>query len=289
MKYYSICIFIKKTMQMPFFSFFLCAFLSCNQNPQQNQEGKSPTILPIETIGAIPLPKGYKRIPSCGNDFVAFSRNIGLNKDRTVYLFNGVKKSNQTAQYAVLNIDIGDRDLQQCADAAMRLRAEFLFAQKRYSAIDFQFTNGFHCDFNSYANGFRVVFVGNNCKWVKQSTTNFSHKNLRNYLDIVFAYAGTKSLHSQMKSIPFSKMLPGNLLLQKREPYGHAVTVMDMAFNPQTNDTLYLLCQSYMPAQSIHILRNPSDEKLSPWYSINGNAVIETPEWTFTKKDLKKF
>lgn len=274
---------------MPFFTFIMLSLFSCNQSPQNTQEPTTIASQPYKKLGEIPLPKGYKRIVSNGTDFAFYSRNISLNKDNTVYLFNGIKKGNQTAQYAVLNIDIGNKDLQQCADAVMRLRAEYLFANKRYQDISFQFTNGFNCDFNHYANGYRVNITGNSCKWAKQTGQDYTHSALRKYLDVVYSYAGTKSLYSQMKSIPFSRMKPGHVLLQKREPYGHAVTIMDMAYNPATNDTIYLLSQSYMPAQSIHILQNPENTRLSPWYSIKDATVIETPEWTFTEGDLKAF
>lgn len=44
-----------------------------------------------------------------------------------------------------------------------------------------------------------------------------------------------------------------------------------------------------MPAQSIHILKNPVNPALSPWYEADNSAVVQTPEWTFTTKDLKRF
>lgn len=275
---------------MLYFFALTLGLISCNEiqeNPAGIPQGKT---FPITNVGNIPLPDGYKRIEAAPNSFAAYARNIPLKKDNTVYLYNGTKKANQTAQYAVLNIDVGYKDLQQCADAVMRLRAEYLFANKNYSDISFSFTNGFKCDFDHFAKGYVVRFSGNNCSWAKQNDTDYSHKRLRQYLDVVYAYAGTKSLSQQMQPLPFSALEPGKILLQKREPYGHAITVMDWAYNPSTKDTIYLLSQSYMPAQDIHILRNPMNSSLSPWYSTHsvGND-IETPEWMFTKMDLKTF
>jgi len=58
-------------------------------------------------------------------------------KNKTVYLYDGSVKRNQAAQFAVLDISTGNKDLQQCADAVMRLRARFLFATQQYDHIIF--------------------------------------------------------------------------------------------------------------------------------------------------------
>jgi hypothetical protein len=49
-----------------------------------------------------------------------------------------------------------------------------------------------------------------------------------------------------------------------------------------------MLAQSYMPAQEIHVLKNPVSDKLNPWYEAKKGA-IETPEWTFGSDDLKSW
>ena len=44
-----------------------------------------------------------------------------------------------------------------------------------------------------------------------------------------------------------------------------------------------------MPAQDIHVLVNPVRKELSPWYEVNNETVTETPEYTFTKYELKRW
>jgi len=44
-----------------------------------------------------------------------------------------------------------------------------------------------------------------------------------------------------------------------------------------------------MPAQDIHILVNPNGTALSPWYVLNEDREIITPEWTFQQQDLMRF
>jgi hypothetical protein len=44
-----------------------------------------------------------------------------------------------------------------------------------------------------------------------------------------------------------------------------------------------------MPAQELQILQNPNDDNISPWYSVNFNNELITPEWKFLKSDLMRF
>jgi hypothetical protein len=69
---------------------------------------------------------------------------------------------------------------------------------------------------------------------------------------------------------------------------GHAVIVVDVAVNEKTGDKIFMLAQSYMPAQEIHVLRNFSSE-FSPWYVENFEEELETPEWTFDPGELMRF
>ena len=79
--------------------------------------------------------------------------------------------------------------------------------------------------------------------------------------------------------------MPGDIFIQGGFP-GHAVLVLDVATNAQ-DEKIFLIGQSYMPAQDFHILKNLENENLSPWYKINDGEKLYTPEWTFDWKDLK--
>lgn len=108
-------------------------------------------------------------------------------------------------------------------------------------------------------------------------------------MDLVFTYAGTWSLEKEMQAVKdINQMQIGDVFIKGGSP-GHAVIVLDIAENPQTKEKIFLLAQSYMPAQDIQVLINPNDAKLSPWYSINFTNELVTPEWTFEKKQLKRF
>lgn len=234
-------------------------------------------------VGAITPPSSFKRIEENRQSFAQFLRERPLKKDNTVYLYNGKIKANQQAQFAVMDISIGTKDLQQCADAIMRLRAEYLFAEKRYDQIKFSSGNGLWLVYDDWLKGTRYKVSGNRLVAVKGTPATNNHESLMNYLEFVFAYCGTSTLPTSLYKKSIMEMQPGDIFLKPGAP-GHAVIVMDMVQNTN-GEKAYLLAQSYMPAQNIHVLKNPATDN-SPWYTLNNNEFIETPEWRFTKEQL---
>ncbi|MGG1550202.1 DUF4846 domain-containing protein [Paenibacillus ferrarius] len=236
----------------------------------------------------IAVPSGYERVPAEEGSYGDYLRKIPLKPHGTkVHLFNGELKAHEVYE-AVLDVDVGDRDLQQCADAVMRLRAEYLYGSGRHDQIHFNFTNGFKADYATWRKGNRIEVSGNKVSWIKKGTPSDSYEVFRSYLNMVFAYAGTLSLSKEMKQVPLSEMQAGDVFLEGGSP-GHAIVVLDMAQNPKTGEKLFILAQGFTPAQDIHILENASNGKGNPWYSTAFEGKLNSPEWTFTREQLYRF
>jgi Domain of unknown function (4846) len=234
-------------------------------------------------------PKDYVLVASEVNSFGAYLQQLPLKPHGSeVHLYNGEKKYNQVAA-AVINVDVGTKDLQQCADAVMRLRAEYLFASKQFALLHFNFTNGFNAQYTKWQQGYRIVVKGNAVSWVKTDKESLSYPSFKEYLQMVFTYAGTASLAKELKPVALKDMKIGDVFIKGGSP-GHAVIIVNMASNAKTGKKLFMIAQSYMPAQDIHVLINSNNSVLSPWYELDVNATdIETPEWPFTKNQLMGF
>ena len=247
-----------------FISLSSCSSNENKQNPSNYEKPASPMENIPESfskVGEISLPQGYKRIS--GNGFGDWLRSVRLKPDNTVYLYDGRIKAYQSAQFAVLDIPVPDRDLQQCADAVMRLRAEYLLAEGKYEDIVFYDNAGTEYQF--------------------QAGSDFNRYLLR-----VFGMCGTASLAKQMSLKTFDEAInAGDVFIRGGFP-GHAVIVMDVARN-KDGKTIFLLAQSYMPAQNIHVLKNPENPGLSPWYEVNERPYIETPEYTFKRSEFREW
>jgi hypothetical protein len=245
----------------------LLSLALCHTNKKQIPANSLfPATNPYTSIAAIPLPGGYKRVAADTGSFAYWLGQRPLKKNKTVYLYNAVPKANQYAQFAVLNIPVGNKDLQQCADAVMRLRAEYLYERRRFDDIDF--TDNANTHYRLPASASRVVF--------------------EQYLEKVFASCGTASLEKQLVPVNnFLQIAAGDVLIKGGSP-GHAMLVMDVAENA-AGKKIYLLAQSYMPAQDIHVVVNTGNPVLSPWYAAGTNPLIETPEWIFAQHHLRKW
>lgn len=231
-------------------------------------------------------PPGYTREQVKPNTFTHFLRHLPLKPPGSPVLYhNGGEKTNRGVYDAVVNLPIGAKDLHQCADAVIRLRAEYLWQQRKYDQIRFQFTNGFPVDYAHWRRGGRIKVTGNQVSWEESAAPSGSYRTFWAYLEKVFEYAGTLSLSKELRPIATQDLAPGDVFIQGGSP-GHAVIVVDVAQNA-AGKKVFLLAQSYMPAQEIQILKNPNDPGLSPWYSTDFGETLKTPEWTFRSADLK--
>ena len=274
----------KHTSLLIFFLFLPLSAIASIYPWLENQNTKPTVANHIET------PNGFKRVKVDSGSFADWLRHLPLKEaKRPVYLYNGKKKLNQDAHFVVIDIDTGKRDLQQCADAVMRLRAEYLYSTKDFSLIHFNFTSGHPAHFTKWAEGFRPVVSENSVTWVKKADADSSYDNFRQYLNTVFTYAGSYSLSKELESVSnIEHVKIGDVFIKGGFP-GHAVIIIDMAYNEKTGRKVFLLVQSYMPAQDIHILKNPTDKTLSPWYDTDFGQILYTPEWLFYRQELKKF
>ena len=273
---------------------------ACGQNnPKSLNKLAAPTMSektqPINPEGAnlatrFNTPSGYDRIQIDSISFANYLRYLPLKKDGAlVTYFDGRSKPNRNVYDAVIDLPIGQRDLHQCADAVMRLRADYLFRNKKYDSIHFNFTNGFLADYGNWRKGKRIIVDGNEVSWKQKAPPSDTEKDFWNYLEMVFSYAGTASLSEELNSVAIAEMQIGDVFIKGGFP-GHAVIIVDMAADQSTGAKVFLLAQSYMPAQELQLLKNPNNALLSPWYSISAiGGELRTPEWTFESGDLKRF
>ena len=241
-------------------------------------------------IAEILPPKNCVRSEAKPNSFGGWLRNLPLKSPSSrINLYNGSRKLLQFGLYRVIDLDVGNKDLQQCADVAIRLRSDFLLSQNKINEIAFNFTSGDRAHYSNWIAGERPVINGNNVTWRKTAQIDSSYENYQKYLNTVFMYAGSYSLSRELKRVrTASNVNIGDCVIKGGFP-GHVIIVVDVVNDTVSTEKFVMFAQGFTPAQDIHIIRNLNDSELDPWYRVDVNRKLETPEWTFEWSDLFTF
>jgi Domain of unknown function (4846) len=262
----------------------LTIFTSINcANSNTTQSAQQPTNINTEivifknknTLSERYLPpNNYERMGSNKNTFGYYLRHLPLKPiGSMVHYYNGAVKTKGNVYDGVVDLNIGNKDLHQCADAAMYLWGNYCYENKNWSQLKFKFLgdNKWH-DYTTFCGG------------------NYTYKTYFEYIQQVWQAANTRSLYEQLQAVKPNDIKIGDVLIVTGNPYGHAITIVDECVNKTTGKKLFMLAQSYMPAQETQILLNAHHPEKDVWYNFDeDNGDIFTPEWHFKNTDVRRF
>ena len=240
--------------------------------------------------GRFSAPKNYEWVKTSSKTYGDFLEQFPLQKyGAPIVKFNGENITNQNLHEAVFDIDVGDKDLQQCADAIIRMRAEYLFKEKKFDQIAFHFTSGDLFSWNDYKKGIRPLVSGSTVHFQKIEKENDSRESFRNYLDKIFTYAGTISQFKEATTITkTSDLKTGDFLITAGSP-GHVVFIAGVSENKK-GEKLFLLAEGFTAAQSISVMNNPHQPEISPWYKLKTeDTEIKTSRYIFSPVVFKRY
>ena len=229
-------------------------------------------------------PQGYERKQADG--YGEFLRDQKLLPDGSaLLLYSGEEAAMQDWHAAVLAISVGGRDLQQCADAALRLRCEYLYSVGEYDKINYHLTNGDEFPYNKWREGYRLEVDGNTTRMVKIAEPDDSYDVFYDYMQVLFNYASTRSLYPESSVVPREDIQVGDILIFPGSP-GHCIMIMDVCEN-EFGEKAILLGQSNMPKQQIHIICPPYTNQ--SWMFLNELwGRIQIMSWGFSAENIRR-
>jgi hypothetical protein len=230
-----------------------------------------------------PPPAGFISDVVVAGSFGAYLQALPLLPPGTpVRTFSGALAHAPWAQ-AVVDLSVGTRDLQQCADSAIRLRAEWLRASSSPSTTSprpvFHATSGDPIPWARYVAGERAFAQKNRLVWRSGARAGDDDEVWAAWLETVFLYAGSLSLAKDTTPVTGS-MQAGDLLVLGGSP-GHVLVVLDVARDRDGREQ-WLLGQGFMPAQSFHVIG---------WYAPGDDGAVTVPSWKapFPKSARRRF
>ena len=252
--------------------------------------------LKTTTVEADPLearflvPAGYQRVQLTKGSFGEWLRRLPVTKGKAVVRsFNGRLLRSPAA--AVVPLDIGSGDVQQCADSILRLHAEFQWKRGAADELSIHFTSGDESNWKAWREGERFEIAGSRVKRIQNGAVNNTHVEFRKWLQHSFLYAGTRSLKLDSTAVPLTETLqPGDFFVSPGSP-GHAVIILDVADAPG-KPSVALLGQGFMPAQSFHVLQDRGGHMVDGWFVLpdGPDGQLINPSWSaFPRSSALRF
>ncbi|WP_413533464.1 DUF4846 domain-containing protein [Empedobacter brevis] len=254
-------------------------FTSCNThilksstNNELIENGEHSLIHPreLKIFKRFETPQNFDRDQNY-TKFGKWLNNIPLKNSNTpVYSYNGQKKPNPNIYVGVLDFEQPKKNVQFHAKAMIGLRLEYFYQEKKYNEMNkMAKVSTKPIPFTDYVKG------------------DYSYSKYMEYLEYYLENTSSNTISELLKPISIKDIQIGDLFFQKGNIKNHAVMVMDLAKDKKGNK-IFLLAQSYYPSQDIHILTNPSNDLISPWY-VSKEGTLLTPEWRFLSSDLMRF
>ncbi len=228
---------------------------------------------------AFPAPSGFVRSTLEPGSWGQWLRGLPLLTERQQPRTFANRPSFRTAA-GIIALDVGHRDLQQCADTWIRLHAEYLWSIGSDEHAGYHLTSGDLIRWRDWTAGEQLLIHGSKVQRRSGPPRASDHRSYRTWLDLVFAYAGTRSLHLDAAAPAVGPVAPGDAFVSAGSP-GHAIIVLDTAFARDGRQAA-VLGEGYMPAQELSVIRGRQPNALEGvWFLLprTPSDTLDVPTW----------
>jgi len=183
----------------------------------------------ISKISEIPTPEGFTRKNYKRGTFAHYVQNLPVKASDYSQTYS--KDSVFWASEFIVDKDLlfYGQDLEQCADWAMRLWADYHKQENKLSEL------------------FLYNYSGEKIYYKNEGN------DYNSFLKKSFSYSNSYSIKKGANEISKANLQPGDLFVQNKDGgIGHVSVILDVAEDNMGN-CLYLIGFSYMPAQQMHI------------------------------------
>jgi len=167
-------------------------------------------------------------------------------------------------------------DLQQCADVAVRLYAEYRWAAGTANGLKMPLQNGQHIAWRDWRRGIRGKVVGSRHRFTRRAAADASYSTFRGYLAYVMNWLGSAGIKQGARAVGRADVKAGDLYVQNSTgSIGHVSVMLDQCVldTRKGHRRLYLVAEGFMPAQDTHVMLPSRGEGLGAWFTLDGLAA----------------
>lgn len=262
-----------KLIQVFTITFIFFARLSFHPVPAEAQP--APNSYSAPSIEMISTPLGYERIPLDLNSFSDYVRHLPLKPTGSdVISWNDQIIHRADSILAVIDWSKPTK-VQQCADVAIRLHAEFLLKKGNLHNIKYKSLSGVEICYAKWLKGkYSLSSATQNIVYKKSNREKENtEETFEEYLHFVMTYANSSSLARDLEIVSNDNLFPGDLYIQPDPSgsggIGHVSVVLDICEN-RDGAKLYLFGYGFIPAQDFHLPLPGSDQGIEKWFTLDG-------------------
>lgn len=236
------------------FTMFAACTLACAQTSEEEPLPEKTQPIPITKVSDIPVPPDAQRVMYPAGTYARWLQDHPILSRKTIKTFSGA--TIPPAYYKV--VAVFDRpllfaqDLEQCADFAMRLWADYHKESDRLSSLYLFTYAGERRPFGTYDGSYT------------------------GFLKHAFATSNSFSLKQGCRIVESPEVEVGDLLVQNRDGgIGHVTVLIDECITADST-RLFLAGFSFMPAQEFHIESARGIYGTGDWFTLDGLSEFLT-------------
>ncbi len=218
------------------------------QSPEKQFPAAEQRPVHISKVSDIPIPSGAERVWYPAGTYARWLQDHSLLPRKSIKTFSG--NTIQPSYYKVLAVFnrplLFQQDLEQCADFAMRLWADYHKENGKLNSLYLFTYAGDRRPFRTYDGSYN------------------------GFLKRAFATSNSHSLKLGCRAITESEARVGDLLVQNRDGgIGHVTVLVDECITSDST-RLFLAGFSFMPAQEFHIESARDIYGSGDWFTLEG-------------------
>ena len=223
-----------------------------------------------------PPPQGSQRIAPAEGSFGDWLEKIPIDTNKKIlHYYTGDEALQQNGHAAIVDIPVKN-NVQDSRKIIMRIRAEYLYQQGRYDEIEFRNKEG------------RII---NPRIWYAQkypgTEFNFPYREFNRFIKESLPGADWSEYMNNLERIAPSEAEAGDIVYQKSGG-SHAMMIAGAAENP-SRERMLLFIEGATPPAEVHVVANPADPSISPWYRMEESRPVRTPYWVFNDRNFYRF
>ena len=235
----------------------------------------TPDTGPALSIDMIPTTLDYTRVHLEKNTYPDYVRHLPLKPSGSdVFSWDGQVVHDADSVLAVIDWPRPTK-VQQCADVAIRLNAEFLYKKGNLQNIKYKSLSGVEISFTKWLEGkYSLNKKTQNVAYkISDQRIENTDEVFEEYLNFVMTYANSASLSRDLKIVFEKNLIPGDLFIQpnvfEKGGVGHVSVILDMCENSD-GEKLYLFGFGFIPAQDFHLHLPSSQQGYEKWFTLDG-------------------